>query len=30
MTDLDYQIQDEVSKIAEELNVTNSQVAINW
>jgi len=30
MTDLDFQIQDEVVKIAEEINVTPSQVAVNW
>jgi len=30
MNDLDYKIQDEVIKISEELNVTPSQVAINW
>jgi len=30
MTDLDYTIQDEVIKIAKELNVSPSQVAINW
>jgi aryl-alcohol dehydrogenase-like predicted oxidoreductase len=30
MTELDYKIQDEVIKIADELKVTPSQVAINW